>query len=288
MKGLQVAIALVALAFGSFGPVDAQELRGTLAKIKKSGEIVIGHRDSALPYAYLDRQQNLVGYSIDICERLVQDLRTSLGADIKVKYIPTTAQTRIPLLANGTVDLDCGNATQTLGRARQVDFSLTTYYWNERMLAMKTSTVKSFDDLNGRVVAVIQGSTNDIYATQLINSKKADFRILRMRENSEAVLAVTTGRADVYYGDEVIFASFMQNSPDRDKLHIVGPPRSGNAIALMLRQDDSQFRLAINTTITKLTTSGELFRLIEKWFLPLGIKIDPEARAAYTLQAIAE
>lgn len=286
MKALQVATTLLALVIAC--SADAQELRGTLAKIKKNGEIVIGHRDSAIPYAYLDRQQNLVGYSIDICERLVQDLRASLDTTIKIKYIPTTAQTRVPLLANGTVDIDCGNATQTLGRARQVDFSLTTYYWNERMLALKSSSVKSFDDLNGKVVAVIQGTTNDIYATQLVNTKKADFKILRMRENSEAVLAVTTGRADVYYGDEVIFAAFMQSGPDRDKLQIVGPPRSGNAIALMLRQDDSQFRLAINTTITKLTTSGDLIRLIDKWFLPIGIKIDAESRAAYTLQAIAE
>jgi len=278
---LVIAVAAIPLS------ASAQNLTGTLAKIKQSGEIVIGHRDDGAPYAFLNMDQKITGYSIDVCDQVVKAVAAAVGSkDLKVRYVSSTAATRIPLVANGTVDLDCGNATDTFARAHQVDFSLPIFFSDSKLLVLKSSPIKGYRSLGGKTIAVVQNTTSDSYFTGLLEAKKINVHLIRLTSIPEAMLAVTTGRADAFAGDVVPLGAQLLKSPDRSKLHIVGSPQGSNPICLMTRQNDSAFRLVVNGAISKMIGDGELFKLQDKWFGPLGIKLDAATRRAFIDEAI--
>ncbi|MFN5190704.1 MAG: amino acid ABC transporter substrate-binding protein, partial [Burkholderiales bacterium] len=143
-------------------PVVAQELTGTLKKIKDSGTITIGHRETSIPFSYLDEKQQPIGYSMDLCMAIVEEVKKTLNMPtLAVKMNPVTSQTRIPLMANGTIDLECGSTTNTLKRQEQVDFAPTTFVTGTKLVVKKSSKIKSYKDLKGKTVVVTQGTTNE-------------------------------------------------------------------------------------------------------------------------------
>jgi glutamate/aspartate transport system substrate-binding protein len=288
MQMLRSTLLLIAGCLLMSGHAGAAELRGTLAKIKKTGTVTIGHRDDAVPYSYLDKNQKPAGYSIDICQEVVKKISKEVGLDVKVRYVSTNSQTRIPLIINGAVDLDCGNAFQTFARSKQIDYSYPTYFSSERLLVMKRSSISSLGDLGDKKIAVIQGTAADKFFTDQVTSKKLNASLLRVREINDGLLALSTGRVDALTSDDVMLSSMIRTSTDGKDMHIVGSPFEVSPVGLLMRQDDSQFRLVVNTSISDLAANGELFKLMDKWFGPLGVLPDAAQRSALKLIAIPD
>lgn len=280
MRQLGLLILMAGAASAS-----AATLSGTLAKIAQTGTMTIGYRDAASPYAFLDRDQRIVGYSIDVCKYVIDAVRSAVGKRIGVKYISTEASTRVPLVANGVVDLDCGNAAINQARMRQVDFSLPIFFSLSRYAVPQDSSITGLQQLVGKRLAVTEGTNADWHFSVMVQSG-FKMQILDFESPAEAILSVSTGRTDAFAGDEVALAALMRANPLAAKLKVAGQPFISNAIGLMLRRNDSQFRLLVDSTISRLIETGELSRLADKWMVPLGIESDPATQRALTLIAI--
>ena len=280
MRRLGLLVLLVGCASASAAPFS-----GTLAKIDRTGTITIGYRDAAPPYTFLNRDQRIVGYSIDVCKYVVAAIRAAVGKPIRVKYISTEASTRVPLVANGVVDLDCGNAAINQARMREVDFSLPIYFSVSRYVVRPNSGIRGLRQLVGKRMAVIEGTNADWHFTMMAQNG-FDVHILDFESPAEAILSVSTGRTDAFAGDDVALAALMHSNPLAAKLKVVGRPFISNAIGLMLRRNDSQFRLLVDTTISRLIETGMLKKLAHKWMAPLGIKPNPITQRAFELIAI--
>ncbi len=280
MIRLWAFLLLVGAASASAAP-----LSGTLARIARTGMITIGYRNSAPPYTFLDRDQHIVGYSIDVCKVVVEAVRAAVGRKVRVKYISTEASTRVPLVTNGVVDLDCGNAAINQARMHQVDFSLPIYFSHSRYVVRPESSITGLHRLIGKRLAVIEGTNADWYFTMLVQHG-LNLHILDFESSAEAILSVSLGRTDAFAGDDVALAALRRANPLAAKLKVVGTPFISNAIGLMLRRNDSQFRLLVNATISKLIETGELNKLAAEWMAPLGIKPNPVTQRAFELIAI--
>jgi glutamate/aspartate transport system substrate-binding protein len=280
VRWLGLLLMLVGAASAS-----AAQLSGTLAKIARSGTITIGYRNSAPPYAFLNRDQRIVGYSIDVCKYVIDAVRAAVGKKVRVKYISTEASTRVPLVTNGVVDLDCGNAAINQARMSQVDFSLPIYFSQSRYVVRPDSSITGLRQLIGKRLAVIEGTNADWHFTMLAQ-QGFNLHILDFESPAEAILSVSTGRTDAFAGDDVALAALMRANPLAAKLRVVGKPFISNAIGLMLRRNDSRFRLLVDATISKLIATGELNKLAAKWMAPLGIKSNPVTERAFELIAI--
>lgn len=277
-------LGLLFLILGA-APAYAARFSGTLAKIAQTGTITIGYRNSAPPYTYLNRDQRIVGYSIDVCKYVVAAIRAEVGKPIRVKYISTEASTRVPLVANGVVDLDCGNAAINQARMREVNFSLPIFFSVSRYVVRPNSGIRGLRQLVGKRLAVIEGTNADWHFTMMVQ-KGFDLHILDFESPAEAILSVSTGRTDAFAGDDVALAALMHSNPLAAKLKVVGRPFISNAIGLMLRRNDSQFRLLVDTCISRLIETGVLKKLAKKWMAPLGIKPGPVTQRAFELIAI--
>lgn len=264
---------------------SATTLSGTLAKIAQTGIMTIGYRAASPPYTFLDRNERVVGYSLDVCEYVVNAVRTAVGKPIRIEYVSTEASTRIPLVANGAVDLDCGNASINQARMRQVDFSIPIFFSQSRYVVPPGSSISGLNQLVGKRLAVIEGTNADWHFTMMAQNG-FNIHILDFESPAEAILSVSSGRSDAFAGDDVALAALMHANPLAAKLKMVGKPFISNAIGLMLRRNNSQFRLLVNSTISELIETGELKRLSTKWMAPLGIKPDPVTEQAFALIAI--
>ncbi len=258
---------------------------GTLALIARTGTITIGYRDSAPPYTFLDRDQRIVGYSIDVCKHVVAAVEAAIGGKVRVKYISTEASTRVPLVVNGVVDLDCGNAAINQARMRQVDFSLPIFFSESRYAVPQDSPITGLRQLVGKRLAVIEGTNADWHFSMMAQNG-FNLDILHFESPAEAILSVSSGRAAAFAGDDVALAALMRANPLAARLKVVGQPFISNAIGLMLRRNDSQFRLLVDSAISSLIETGELQRLANKWMAPLGIRPDPVTEQAFALIAI--
>src|ERR1043166_1473846 len=211
MMGLVMAAALCA------AQANAQELTGTLKKIKESGTIVIGYRDSSIPFSYLDDNQKPIGFAIDICLGIVDAVKKELKLDkLNVEFNPVTSSTRIPLLANGTVDLECGSTTNNPERLKQVAFTNTHFLTATRFVSKKASKLNSIDDLKGKTVASSSGTTNIRQLTETNAARNLGINIVPAKEHAESFLMVETDRAVAVVLDDILLASFVAGSKDPD------------------------------------------------------------------------
>ncbi|MEW5709379.1 MAG: transporter substrate-binding domain-containing protein [Pseudomonadota bacterium] len=257
-----VVVALVA------APTLAAELTGTMKKIKDTGAIVIGHREASIPFSYLDDQQRPIGYSMDICARIVEAVKKELNMpNLQVRYNPVTPQTRIPLMANGTIDLECGSTTNTVERQKQVGFAVTTFITGTKLLVKKDSGIKSIDDLKGKTVVVTQGTTNERAVKQINDEKNLGIRFLHAKDHAESFLTVETGRAVAFPMDHILLYGLIANSKNPAEWDVVGDFLSFDPYAVMLRKDDPQWKKFVDAVIVGLMKSGELEKLYNKWFL---------------------
>jgi glutamate/aspartate transport system substrate-binding protein len=291
-KPLAALAAMAVLA----APAAAQELTGTLRKIKESGTITIGHRESAIPFSFVDDKRQPVGYSMDICAAIVEEVKAELGlAQLEVKYVPVTPQTRIPLVAHGTVDLECGSTTNTLSRQKLVGFAPITFVTGTRLLAKRASRVRSYKALRDKTVAVTQGTTNERIIKALSERENLNIRFLNAKDNGEAFLAVESGRAVAFSMDDILLYGLIARSKNPKDFEVVGDYLSYNPYGMMYPKGDEDFGVVIRRAVARLMSSGTLEKLYRKWFLDklpsgesMGMPMSPLLKAAILLQSLPE
>jgi glutamate/aspartate transport system substrate-binding protein len=276
-KLMAVLVAGISMA-GVAGIAHAQE-GGTLKKIKESGTITLGVRDSSIPFSYLDDKQSYQGYSVDICMKVVTAVQKHLGlTSLQVKMNPVTSATRIPLMANGTIDLECGSTTNNLERQKQVTFAPTTFVTANRLLAKKSSSIKTLDDMKGKTLVSTSGTSNIKQLTALNSERNLGMSIQAAKDHAEAFLMVETGRAVAFAMDDVLLASLAASSKSPSDYAITEEALSVEPYGIMLRRDDPEFKKVVDAAVAGLMKSGEINRIYTKWFQspipPKGVNLN--------------
>ncbi len=249
-------------------PVRAQELTGTLKKIKDTGAITIGYRESSVPFSYLDDNQKPVGFAMDICSKIADAVKADLNLPkLDVKYTPVTSATRIPLIANGTVDLECGSTTNNAAREKQVAFTNTHFLTATRFVSKKSSNVKTLDDLKGKTVVSTSGTTNIKQMNDVNTEDKLGMNIIPAKEHTESFLMVETGRAVAFGMDDILLAGLVANShAPGDYVISEFTLSKPEPYAVMLRKDDPAFKAVADKATAALFKSPEGTALYDKWF----------------------
>src|SRR5437764_8144268 len=245
----------------------AQELTGVLKKIKDSGEITLGHRDASVPFSYLDDKQQPVGYSMDLCLRVADAVKADLKLPaLKVKYNPVTSATRIPLVANGTVDIECGSTVNNAERQAQVGFSVTTFIVSTKFIAKKANNLKTLNDLKGKTVVCTAG-TNTLARVNGLNTKhNLGMTVLTGKDHAESLLMVDTNRAAAFFEDDILLTGLAANSRNPSEWAIGTEAYSIDPYALMLPRGDAAFKQVVDRALTDLMKSGEIMKIYEKWY----------------------
>jgi glutamate/aspartate transport system substrate-binding protein len=270
--------SLILFASMLAGSAIAQE-GGTLEKVKKTGVFTLGVRESAVPFSYYDDNQKIIGYSAELCGLVVAALKQKLNLpNLVVKEVPTTPLSRLPLISNGTVDLECGSTTNNLARQKQVAFSNTTFVIGTRLLVKKNSGVREFTDLVGKNVVTTQGTTPEQILREMNSKNNMRMNIISAKDHAESFLTLETGRAAGFFIDDALLYGQLAKSPNAKDYEVVGKPQSFEAYALVLRKDDPQFRAFVNETLAPFMTSGKAAELYKKWFMspipPKGINLN--------------
>ena len=266
MRTSKLSLALALLAFAA-APVLAQD-SGTLKKIKDSGTITIGYRDASIPFSYLNDQQQPIGYAMDICGKIVDAVKTKLNMpNLKVALNPVTSSTRIPLMANGTIDLECGSTTNNAERKKQVDFGMTYFVIKYRYVAKKSANMNTIADLKGQTVVSTAGTTDIKALNELNSAKNMGMNILSANDHPAAFLMVETGRAKAFLMDDILLAGLVANSKNPSEFHISSESLGVEPYSLMLRRDDPEFKKVVDDTMAKLFKSGEIEKIYDKWFM---------------------
>lgn len=268
MKFRKSGLCLLALAGLSSAGVYADDApQNTLDKIAKNGVIVVGHRESSVPFSYYDNQQKVVGYSQDYSNAIVAAIKAKLNKpDLQVKMLPITSQNRIPLLQNGTYDFECGSTTNNAERQKQAAFSDTVFVIGTRLLVKKGSPIKDFPDLKGKTVVVTSGTTSEILLHKLNDEKKMEMRIISAKDHGDSFRTLESGRAVAFMMDDALLAGERAKAKKPDNWVIVGTPQSKEAYGCMLRKGDTGFKQLMDETIAKAQTSGEAAKWFDKWF----------------------
>jgi glutamate/aspartate transport system substrate-binding protein len=279
MKRLHVMGIAFAAAFCA-GQASAEELTGTLKKIKETGTINIGYRDSSIPFSYLDDNQKPIGFAIDICYKIVDAVKRELKLDkLEVELNPLTSSSRIPLLANGTIDLECGSTTNNSDRLKQVAFAHTHFLTATRFVSKKSSNLGSIEDLKGKTVASTSGTTNIKQLTEANAARNLGINIVPAKEHAESFLMVETDRAVAAVMDDILLASFVAGSKDPDAYVISTDAFSKpEPYGIMLRRDDPAFKKVVDEATSSLYQSPEGQKLYDKWFTqkipPKGLNLN--------------
>jgi len=270
--------AMLATALMS-APVLAQELTGTLKKIKESGVITLGHRESSIPFSYYDEKQQVVGYSQDMMLKAVEAIKTELKlTKLDMKLLPVTSENRITLVENGTVDLECGSTTNTTERQKQVSFSNSIFVVATRLMTKTSSGIKDFPDLAGKTVVTTAGTTSESLLRKMNDSNNMRMKIISAKDHGEAFRTLESGRAAAFVMDEVLLYGEMAGAKNARDWTVVGTPQSYEAYGCMLRKDDQAFKKVVDAALAKVMTSGEAEKLYAKWFLqpipPNGLNLN--------------
>lgn len=265
MHKLMLSVVLTSVAISSLA--RAEELTGTLKKIKDNGVIVVGHRESSVPFAYYNNQQQVVGYSQAYSSAIVDAVKKKLDMpNLQVKMLPVTSQNRIPLLQNGTFDFECGSTTNNIERQQQVAFSNSIFVIGTRLLVKKGSDIKDFADLKGKTVVVTSGTTSEVLLHKMNEEKAMNMRIISAKDHGDAFRTLESSRAVAFMMDDALLAGERAKAKKPDNWEIVGTPQSKEAYGCMLRKDDAEFKSLIDETIVKTQTSGEATAWFERWF----------------------
>lgn len=260
---LAAAALVVLVAQGA----AAQELTGTLKKIKDDGVIVLGYRDSSVPYSYVAQGNDVVGYSHEFALKIVQQVKKAVGnPNLAVRLVPINAQNRITLMQNGTIDLECGGTSNTAERRKQVEFSDSLSITQARLLTRKDSGVKEWSDLANKTVVVTAGTTSERFLRDYLDKTHAPITIVSAKDHAQAFILLQSGRAAAFFMDSDVLAATMARAKDSADFTITGAPQTHEAIACMLRRDDPTFKTLVDRTIARIETSGEAAQLWQKWF----------------------
>jgi glutamate/aspartate transport system substrate-binding protein len=258
----------------------------TLEKLQQTGVIRIGHRESSVPHSYLVGTRPM-GFSMDICDQVVQDLRRQLKKpELKVEYVSVTSANRIPLVQNGTVDLECGSTTNNAARQQQVSFAINTFYTGTRLLTKKSSGIGGYADLKGKPVVSTSGTTNMLVMRKYAAEKGLEISLMAGKDHSDAMLMVDVDRAVAFAMDDILLYGLVANAKNPADWKVVGEALQVEPYAMMLRKDDPKFKAAVDGTIKRLVKSGEFEAIYNKWFLapipprmvPLNVPMSEELK----------
>jgi glutamate/aspartate transport system substrate-binding protein len=258
-------IAFVLAAFLLCGQVLAQD--GTLKKIKDSGSITIGHRDASLPFSYYDDKQQPVGYAMDLCHRVVDAVKKELKLpNLKTNYQLVTSANRIPLMANGTIDLECGSTTNNIARQEQVWFTHTHFVTANRWASKKSAKLKTLQDLKGKTIVSTAGTTNIKQITEINAAQNLGMNIISANGHPEAFQMVETGRAVAFVMDDILLAGLAAQSRNPKDYEISSVALSVEPYGIMVRKDDKAFKAAVDKAMADIYKSGQINAIYSKWF----------------------
>jgi ABC-type amino acid transport substrate-binding protein len=257
----------------------AAQAAGTLDKVRQAGTIALAYRESSIPFSYLDDKAQPVGFGHEICLRIVDEVKKATARpDLKVQLQAVTSANRIPLLQNGTIDIECGSTTNNSERGKQVQFATNYFYTGTRFLVKAGTTVKSLDDLKGKTVVSTTGTTNFRILRNLNEEKKLGIELLGAKDHAESALMVETGRAVAFGMDDILLYGLRASSQNPASLAVVGEAIQVEPYAIMVRRDDPAFKKLVDDTIAAMMKSGEFTKLYTKWFLspipPKGINLN--------------
>jgi glutamate/aspartate transport system substrate-binding protein len=261
------------LAAGLALPAAAQDanvtaLSGTLKKIKDTGTITLGYRESSLPFSYLNKRQQPIGYSIDLCREIVEEATTELdGMDIKTALAPVTAADRLDKVKAGAVDLECGSTTSNLQRQKEVAFSPVFFVAGTKLMVPKTSVVQSYRDLAGRTVVVTAGTTNEAALRTLSDKQKLGITIVTARDHAQSLATLVAGKAEAFATDDALLYGFIATEPSAHDMKVVGDYLSYDPYGLAFRRDDPAFAATVEHAFTRMASERRLEELYNKWFL---------------------
>jgi glutamate/aspartate transport system substrate-binding protein len=266
----------------------AQDLQGTLKKIKDSGTIAIGYREQSVPFSFKANDGKPAGYSIDLCQRIVTGVQQQLKLPkLDVKWVAVTPETRINSVVNGTIDLECGSTTNSLSRQEQVDFSHMTFVDGGSLLVKGTDKPAAFQDLAGKKIGVVPGTTTDTAMRSALQKALVTAQLVPVKDHREGLSALDAGTIDAYASDRVILIGLVVTAKDPAQYAIAEQYLSYEPYALMMRRGDAAFRLAVNRVLSSLYRSGEIMQIYGRWFGKLG----PPGNlllAMYALHALPE
>lgn len=239
----------------------------TLQKIKDANLIAIGHRTSSIPFSYYDENQQVIGYSQDLCNKVIDAVKARIGAPkLEVRMVPVTSQNRTPLLQNGTIDLECGVTSNLKNRWQQVSFATNFFVASSRILTRRNSGIKDFPDLAGKAVVTNAGTSSEQLLRNLNEHRKMNMQIQSAKDYGEAFLILQSGRVAAYVMDDVLLAGARTTAQKPDDWVLTGNPFGAEPYAFMVRKDDAQFKQLVDQTLTGLMKSGEIRKMYAKWF----------------------
>jgi glutamate/aspartate transport system substrate-binding protein len=290
MKKITIAAALAtALSVTVALPAHAEDSL-TLKKIKETGTITLGHRESSIPFSYYDDKQQVIGYSHELMMKAVEGIKDHLKmAKIDTKLLPVTSSNRITLIQNGSVDIECGSTTNNLERQKQVGFSTTIFVIGTRLLTKKTSGINDFPDLAGKNVVTTAGTTSERLLRKMNEDKKMGMNVISAKDHGEAFLTLETGRAVAFMMDDALLYGEIAKARRASDWTVVGTAQSEEAYGCMLRKDDPEFKKVVDAALTKAMKSGEAEKIYAKWFmnpippkgLNLNMPLSDEMKTAY-------
>jgi glutamate/aspartate transport system substrate-binding protein len=269
---------LLAVALIAASGAHAQELTGTFKKIKDSKSVVLGYRESSIPFSYVSKVGEPIGYSIDLCKAVVDEVSKELeGVEIAVNYKKVTAETRIPAVQSGEVDLECGSTTANFERKKEVAFSPIFFVAGTKLLVPRSSGISSYRDLRDKTVVVTAGTTNEAAVRAISEKQHLGLKFLVGADHAESFAMLKEGKADAFATDDVLLYALVATARLGDQYHVVGEYLSYDPYGLMYRKDDPDFSAIVDRTFSRLAQSRELVQLYNKWFqqrLPTGENLD--------------
>jgi glutamate/aspartate transport system substrate-binding protein len=261
-----VTIALL-LSAALIAPAAAQDLTGTLKKVKETGAFTVGFRESSIPFSYLDDKQQPIGYAMDLCMRVVDAVKADLKMpNLKVNLQPVTSSNRIPLLQNGTIDMECGSTTNSVQRQQQVSFGPTYFVINVTAAVKKSANINALAELNGKTVSTTSGTTSVPLIKSYEKTKNVTVKEIYGKDHAESFLLLADDRAAAFIMDDILLAGQIANSKSPGDYKILPESLRQEPYSMMLRKDDTQFKALVDKTIGAIMKSGEIEKIYAKWF----------------------
>jgi glutamate/aspartate transport system substrate-binding protein len=272
---ISTLMTAVLLTVGVTGTASAQ----TLKKVTDNNKITVAYRESSIPFSYLIGQSKAIGFSVDLTDAIVEDVRkTTKKPNLEVAFLPVTSQNRIPLLMNGSIDLECGSTTNNSTRAKDVAFAINIFYTGTRLLTKTNSGVQNYADLAGKTVASTTGTTNALVIRKYNADKNLDMKILLGKDHDDSLLLVEGDRALAFAMDDILLFGLRANSKNPSSLNVVGDSLQVEPYACMMRKDDPEFKAVVDGAITRLMKSGDFSKMYAKWFeapiAPKGVNLN--------------
>ena len=293
MRALFTAALIGPLVIGG---AHAQELTGTLKKIKDSKAVTLGYRESSIPFSYLNRPGDPIGYSIDLCNAVVDETSKELeGIEIAIKYKKVTAENRIPAVRSGEIDLECGSTTANFERKKEVAFSPIFFVAGTKLLVPRSSDITSYRDLRDKTVVVTAGTTNEPAVRAISEKQKLGVKFIIGKDHAESFAMLREGKADAFATDDVLLYGLVATTKSGAQYHVVGEYLSYDPYGLMYHKDDPDFAAVVDRAFSRLAQSRELVQLYNKWFqqrLPTGESLDlpmsPQLEEIFRVQGVPD